>query len=100
MDEARYLQVKKEIFIKQLKDDIDHCKRVNEGNERDITSFTQYTKDQIERLQTYKMTEGEREQEKTILEYRLEKDRIQRTEDIQKNNKLISFMEKKLQELE
>ncbi|HCB52173.1 TPA: hypothetical protein DEP21_06505 [Patescibacteria group bacterium] len=100
MDEARYLQVKKDIFIKQLKDDIDHCKRVNEGNERDIASFTQYTKDQIERLQTYNMTPGEREQEKEILEYRLEKDRIQRTEDIQKNNKLIDFMEKKLQELQ
>ncbi len=100
MDEARYLQVKKDIFIKQLKDDIDHCKRVNEGNERDIVSFTQYTKDQIERLKTYSMTPGEREQEKAILEYRLEKDRIQRTEDIQKNNKLIAFMEKKLQELQ
>lgn len=100
MDEARYLQVKKDIFIKQLKDDIDHCKRVNEGNERDIASFAQYTKDQIERLQTYNMTPGEREQEKEILEYRLEKDRIQRTEDIQKNNKLIAFMEKKLQELQ
>lgn len=100
MDEARYLQVKKDIFIKQLKDDIDHCKRVNEGNERDIASFTQYTKDQIERLQTYNMTPGEREQEKEILEYRLEKDRIQRTEDIQKNNKLISFMEKKLEKLQ
>ena len=100
MDEARYLQVKKDIFIKQLKDDIDHYKRVNEGNERDIASFTQYTKDQIERLQTYNMTPGEREQEKVILEYRLEKDRIQRTEDIQKNNKLIAFMEKRLQELQ
>lgn len=100
MDEARYLQVKKDIFIKQLKDDIDHCKRVNEGNERDIASFTQYTKDQIERLQIYKMTPGEREQEKAILEYRLQKDILERSEDIEKNKKLILFMQVKLKELE
>lgn len=100
MDEARYLQMKKETFIKNLKDDIEHYQRVNQWHQRDIASFTQYTKDQIERLQTYKMTPGEREQERAILEYRLQKDTLERSEDIEKNKKLILFMQVKLKELE
>ena len=100
MDEARYLQMKKENFIKQLKDDIEHYQRVNQWHQRDVESFSQYTKDQIERLQTYNMTPWEREQEKSILEYRLQKDTLERSEDIEKNKKLILFMQVKLKELE
>mgnify|MGYP007030485539 CR=1 FL=1 len=100
MDEARYLQMKKENFIQQIKDDIEHYKRVNEWHQRDIASFTKYTQEQIEKLETYNMTPGEKEQEKGMLEYRQQKDTLERSEDIEKNKKLILFMQVKLKELE
>lgn len=101
MDEARYLQSKKEFFMKQLKDDIDHCNRVIESDERDIAYFEEFSQREIQKVENNEnMTEKEKEQEKSMILYRMEKDKIQRQSEIEKSKKLIAFTEKTLQELQ
>ncbi|MEI7919588.1 MAG: hypothetical protein WCH65_05305 [bacterium] len=101
MDEATYLQSKKEFFIKQLNDDINHCNRVIESDERDIAYFEEFSQREIKKVEGYeKMTEKEKEQEKFMILYRMEKDKIQRRSEIDKCKKLIALTEKTLQELQ
>lgn len=95
-----FIKYRNDFFIKNIKEDIENTIASKKRTEKDVIWNSNYTNNEIKRVKESKdMEEPEKKLEIAMIQYRYQKNNIEYLARIYEADKLIEFMQKKLEVL-
>lgn len=93
-----FLKHRKESFIKNIKEDIERAEWIKTNAKKDIIWNINYTNNEIKRVKaSTDMEDEEKNIEITMIQYRFEKNNIEYEAKVYESERLIEFMQKKIE---